>query len=344
MKVCIVTTDGESWILHKIAEKLATELSKRGVEAALSNEPDSSADVNHYFFCDLRALTCLRATDTVFITHVDDAPKLFFLEKELKIAHGICMSRDHLEELVSLGFSRERLCSIRIGLDHLVHKRKIQIGIPSRCYRDGRKQQNLLIRLAGILDPNVFSFHILGSGWETTVNLLRTHDFQVDYEPDFTLEKHIVFFENLDYTLYMGYDEGAIGVLDSIDAGVPAIVTRQGYHLDVSNGIHAFFDSWQELRKIFLRLQQEKKQVIATVENWTWQHYTEAHLQIWQHLLSGESIAGSYDDQTARKRSRWHLFRRQLKNTLLRCRRQPILALRRLAALTRYYINIIQSQ
>ena len=342
MKICIVNPGGRNWILHKISEKLVTELLKQGVEAISDDKPDFTADINHYFYLVPQALTDLRPCDTLFITHVDDAPALFILREELKTAHGICMSRDHLEELVAAGCPREKLCSIRIGIDHWVHKRKIQIGIPSRCYRDGRKRQDLLIRLAGILDPDVFSFHILGSGWETTVNLLRSHGFQVDYEPDFTLEKHIAFFEKLDYTLYMGYDEGAIGVLDSIDAGVPAIVTRQGYHLDVSSGIHAFFDSWQELRKIFLRLQQEKKQIIATVENWTWRHYAEAHLQIWQRLLSGESIVGSYDGQIARKRSRWHLFRRQLKNTLLRSRRQPILALRRLAALTRYYINIIQ--
>ena len=56
MKICIVNPGGRNWILHKISEKLVTELLKQGVEAISDDKPDFTADINHHaylFFADM---------------------------------------------------------------------------------------------------------------------------------------------------------------------------------------------------------------------------------------------------------------------------------------------------
>ena len=62
-------------------------------------------------------------------------------------------------------------------------------------------------------------------------------NYRVDYDE---IKSHVPYF---DYYFYPGLDEGSLGTLDALAAGVKTIVTNQGFHLDLTNGVtHGFWD------------------------------------------------------------------------------------------------------
>ena len=101
---------------------------------------------------------------------------------------------------------------------------------------------------------------------------------------------------SLDYYLYMGKDEGQMGFVDAVAAGVKTIVMPQGYHLDAKNAITHSFDSVEELQKIFLDLQREKSDLVESVSTWNWLDYTRKHVEIWRFLIDRKDLKSDYVD------------------------------------------------
>src|SRR5690606_12675310 len=126
----------------------------------------------------------------------------------------------------------------------------------------------------------------MGDGWEKQIDILRKHGFCVDYIDHFDYEYYIKLIPTFDYYLYMGEDEGQMGFIDAVAAGVPTIVTEQGYHLDAVDGIAYGFNTFQQLCDQFNRISNEKRKYIDSVQYWNWKDYTQKHLHIWQYLLN----------------------------------------------------------
>jgi hypothetical protein len=174
MKVRIVCyEDVDAWILGKFARRLVENLKPLGVEADISKVPDRGADINHHIIFttyDGRKTT----TETVMITHIDAEWKLNKVKSQLINAEmGICMSSDTLRTLARFGAPREKLCSVNPAHDGVMKPRKTVIGITSKVQPDGCKREYLLAQLADRILQSDFKFKIMGSGWETIVNILR---------------------------------------------------------------------------------------------------------------------------------------------------------------------------
>jgi len=61
---------------------------------------------------------------------------------------------------------------------------------------------------------------------------MRKNFFEVEYHENFDYEVYKELIPTLDYYLYVGKDEGQMGFIDALAAGIPTIVTPQGFHLD----------------------------------------------------------------------------------------------------------------
>jgi hypothetical protein len=116
---------------------------------------------------------------------------------------------------------------------------------------------------------------------------MRRLGLAVDYYPEFDYPTYVRLVPLFDYFLYLGHDEGSMGFLDALAAGVKTIVTRQGFHLDVPGGISHGFSGFEELSAIFKGIAAERRQRVASVAPWTWERYARQHLAIWDHLLQG---------------------------------------------------------
>src|SRR5262249_28681416 len=98
-----------------------------------------------------------------------------------------------------------------------------------------------------------------------------------------------------DYYFYPGLDEGSLGTLDALAAGVKTIVTKQGFHLDIPNGItHGFWD-YDELKQIFVEILRERRERIEIAQALTWARYAKRHLNIWLSLIERDSLPAADD-------------------------------------------------
>jgi hypothetical protein len=298
--------DLDLWILGKFARRLHENLRLQGVDTDIAKTPDPAADINHhiiYTYYDGKK-TSPNSIDTVMITHIDSDQKLDMLRLQLVNADmGICMSNQTLEQLVRLGIPRHKVCLVNPAHDRAIRPRKKLIGITSKVQPTGCKREQMLSDLAAQISGDDFEFFIMGSGWSPIVESMRNQGIEVDYHKDFDESIYLQKLSTFDYYLYLGQDEGSMGFIDALQAGVPTIVTPQGFHLDAPQGITHPFNEIHELVKIFHQIAEEKNRLSRAVEGWTWERYAQNHVTIWNYLLTQKSAQPVSADQMGELRS-----------------------------------------
>jgi hypothetical protein len=292
----VLHADNRGWILEKFAVRLVEHLAASDVDADISDVPSPAADVNHwllYLYYDGRPTT----RSTALITHIDQFAKLRVLTTALQtLDAGICLSSMAIDTLVRRGAPREKLCYVVPGHDALVAAKRHVIGITSRAYGDGRKREWMLVELARAMRLDRFHFEIIGGGWEPIIMDLIAAGATVRHEPGtddyardyaLTLERIPTF----DYYLYTGLDEGSMGFLDALSAGVATIVTPQGYHLDVPGGITHPFMEVGDLVRVFTGIADDGVRRTESVAGLTWARYAQEHAEVWRAILEGRPVA-----------------------------------------------------
>ena len=296
LSVNIVCQD-ESWIFRKFAVRMSDILSKYDVDVTISTDTRADVDINHHIPYDSYRTY---PNDTLMITHVDNSKKLTLLKKQIEMAKmGICMSKDTMNKLVCSGIPREKLCYINPAHDNVIQPHKYVIGIMHRCYdkNDLRKRTAALLEVLEGVNPDFFKFIIMGSGWEEIVDRIKNKEFEIDYYAEFEYDKYNLIMQQIDYFLFMGFDEGAMGYLDALTAGAGTIVTPQGYHLDTDCPIDYPCTTIKQFREAFLDLQMKREIRIKSVSDWTWENYTLKHLEIWNYILKRKELKDIYQHQ-----------------------------------------------
>ena len=79
-----------------------------------------------------------------------------------------------------------------------------------------------------------------------------------------------------------------MGYLDALAAGVGTIVTPQGFHLDVPNGITYPCRVISDFVNVLVDLQNKRKRIVNSVSDWNWDRYVDKHLEVWKYLLGNE--------------------------------------------------------
>jgi hypothetical protein len=105
-----------------------------------------------------------------------------------------------------------------------------------------------------------------------------TTDFQADY---FRIRQALPAF---DYYLYLGMDEGSLGTLEAVSAGVKTIVTAQGFHLELPGGITHPFVQFEELFNIFQKFELDHRARAEALSAWSWVNYAKEHLGVWEAM------------------------------------------------------------
>ena len=296
IKVNIVCGD-DGWIFKKFADRLAENLSSENVDVSLGRDSREDVDINHHIpYISFPPYK----NDTLMITHVDTMAKFRWLKEQLETAAlGICMSKDTMDKLTMYGISRDKLCYINPAHDGVIKPHKYLIGITHKCHdsEDLRKRATALLDVVQNIDSRYFKFFIMGGGWNKIIQELYKLGFEVDYYDDFDYETYVCKMQEIDYFLYMGFDEGTMGYLDAMSAGAGTIVTPQGYHIDTSAGIDYACNTIDEFHDALIDLQQRRMKRVKSVQNWTWKNYAKKHLQVWRYLLKREPLEKLYQEQ-----------------------------------------------
>lgn len=298
LKVHIVNYDEGGWILSKFANEMKENLQRMGVEATVGPKPDENADINHHIIYTSAALK-IGSNSTIMITHVDCEEKVATIRKQISSgAFGICMSKEVMDRLVACGIARDKLCYINPAQDAVIKPKKFNIGITHRCYTsDFRKRDDTIIDVCKELSPDFFKVTIMGSGWDEIVEQLRAIDIEVEYYKDFDKERYNELMRNFDFFYYDGTDEGNMGYLDALAAGVKTVVTPQGYHLDIGPATH-YCSTVDEFVTVFNSYAEERMKICNSVRNYTWDNYTYKHLEVWLYLLRRASLADLLRNRT----------------------------------------------
>lgn len=317
----VLSPDNASWILEKMAGRLAEGAAANNVAADVASAPDPAADLNHwmsYAFANERHSTPTSMT----ITHLDDPYKIRMVDRLLRgsVNLGICLSSDHARYLAEYGVPADRLAYVVPGHDFVAKPRPIVIGITTRLYKDGRKREAMLIELARTVDLSPFRFDIFGLGWDTVIDQLKAAGAQVRYFPgtvDFIADYQAIAdaLPHFDYYLYLGRDEGSLGTLDALAAGVKTIVTPQGFHCDLPGGITHPVWTQEDLNQVFQHLAEERRSLTAAVAPFSWAAYAQAHCRLWSAVVNGRPIeqpSPAHNYAVApRRESRWDVTLRQ---------------------------------
>lgn len=291
----------DGWILYKFGESLCAELRELGIEANRTNRFDDSADINHYFTSN-QALQADNKT-TFMVTHVDTALKLSLVQSGVERgAVAVCMSKDTRDKLISYGVRPDRICYVHPAQDGLMRPRKVRIGFTHRVYPDNRKRETMILDVCRMINPEGFKFQIMGAGWQSIVAEMQAMGFECDYYSDFDRDVYYKLIPNLDYYCYFGTDEGSMGYLDAVAAGIGTIVTPQGYHLD--SGFPITYPVWtvNDIVDALNDIDKGRANRERFSNDWSWKNYALKHLEIWNYMLGSltfdELLAtrGLYDD------------------------------------------------
>jgi hypothetical protein len=297
LSVNVVLGDfSRGWIIEKIALQLCDALRELGTEAAVTPHWSSHTTVNHSIIFHY-APTGPCTLNTMGITHVDDALKIDMIRRAFAsgVRAGICMSSMTVDQLVGYGFDPKKLTYALPAHDNTVAPRRVVIGITSNNQADGRKRAWVLSKLSEDISLDDFEFQIFGWGWEEVSARLRAAGAKVilkntsdDYQSGYDeIKSSVPYF---DYYFYPGLDEGSLGTLDALAAGVKTIVTDQGFHRDLSNGITYSFWDYRELRDIFDEIIRERRARIEIARSLTWARYARRHLDIWTSLIEKHTV------------------------------------------------------
>jgi hypothetical protein len=292
MTVRLVLND-KGWILEKMAKRLAENLPRWNVDATIDTRPSQDSVVNHWMlYTDLSGKA--QGIKTMLITHVDRAAKLHVLRRRLiSFDMGICLSRMTMQQLTHAGIPAERLCFITPAHDGIASPRRISIGITTQLRNDGAKREDLLLDMARTIRLDAFHFEIIGPRWEKVIPVLQAAGATVRYASgayQSDNQQHLKLVHDrlqiIDYYLYFGFDEGSMGFLDALAAGVPTIATPQGFHIDINDGITYSFRDSTELTAVFQGLSDNRQRRMESVAGLTWNEYARQHALVWRALKS----------------------------------------------------------
>lgn len=288
MRINIINKDG-GWILMKFAKEMQDELIKLGYDVTISEWPNQSADINHSFVPHSTEFSS--TPSTYMITHVDSERKINRIRHMAERgAIGICMSRETRDKLISYGISPTKVCYINPAQDGLIFPQKVSLGFTYRVHMDFRKRDSMIVDIAKEIDPRIFKFVIMGADWEEIIRELRGMGFEVDYYSEFDKIKYNEIMHQIDYFCYFGFDEGNMGYLDAVAAGIGTIVTPQGYHLDTECPITYPVETISDIVNVLLNIQEERMKHYKFIKEWTWDNYAKKHVEIWKYILKSEPL------------------------------------------------------
>ncbi len=285
----VLDKGNQGWILEKIAIRLQEYISKSGIDCDIAAFPSNDATANFWMQYTDKTLLELIRTSThrtrfkalALVTHVDESFKLARIKQLEESEVGLLFMSDfHANEVRSMLNHQKDFASALIPTDHNQGPRKFRIGLVSKWYPDGRKNESWIIEFAkkGLLDNCEFS--VVGHGWEETVSKLRGYGVECrifndveDRIPNYSNIKE--YYDYIDLYIYFGFDEGALGSLDAYVFKKDLLVSRQGFHTEFALDENSFIDNKLDAQEKFILKKENFEKWAESLSKWNWNLYVQ---------------------------------------------------------------------
>ena len=295
MKINIVNLDKDGWILTKFAKNIYRELKKKGLEVFLSKKPKEHVDVNHYiiflFLKNKEGFFPANTINTTMLTHVNDQIRYDKIRSTAKFLDaGIAMSKHHGNEIIKKKLGLKKVYYVLPPHDNDQIIKKVNFGIFSNTYSDGRKNEKVLLDVLSKLDTELFKITIIGKGWKKIVDELRQNNVEVKYY-SFFRTIYLKEFNKIDYLIYLGNDEGSMTFMDAIQFGIKTIMIPQGFQYDLKQLVtHHLKKDLSNLNEILVKILNDKKKFKKYKNSLTWETYANNHIKIWEELKKKKKL------------------------------------------------------
>ena len=293
----IVHPGNAGWILEKIAIRLKEKFKIDGLDVQILESPRGDSDIVFWLYFGHRGIvkngggSYTTRLKSAFVTHVDDATKLNIIRRLNEDGVDLVfMSPSHSHEISSmLGFT-EPFFNILLGTDLVETEQKMKIGLFSKCFDDGRKNEAWLVELAKKENLKDCEFIFIGTGWNRIRDELEAAGAEVKlYDgiqypyPDYS--EFPTFYRSLDLYLNLGFDEGSMGSLDAYVLGVKLLVSRQGFHNEFDRDADSFFSNYQEFSDKFIKNLEHHRSYQKAIKMWSWTNTADFLLNHWKQKL-----------------------------------------------------------
>ncbi|MAI59685.1 MAG: hypothetical protein CMM92_01535 [Rickettsiales bacterium] len=291
MIINIINLDQDGWILTKISKKLVINLRNLGHKVYLGKKPLKNVDVNHYiiflFQKENEALYFRNTVNTSMLTHVNDELRFNKLRKISKFLDaGIAFSDDHRKFIKSKSLGLKNIFFVLPPADGDLEIKKINFGIFTNLYRDGRKEEKIFYDTFSRVNPDFAKLTIIGKGWKPYVEKLRNKGMEIDYDRFFFRWNYLKKLQSLDYLIYLGQDEGSMSFMDAIQIGLKTIMIPQGFQKDLQKFItHKLDPSLKNFFSTINKITNQKKKFAGVKKILTWENYAKEHVMIWEKLI-----------------------------------------------------------
>lgn len=275
---------GKNAILTKYARMMERELLDTDHEAIIAPVPQAGYINHHINF--VAYTEKFPGKNTTMITHLSgdktwsEQLKMALVKKQEEWGTvGICFNQEMKEKLIKDGRDGKKLFVSGHAHDS-VPRRPIIIALVFNIYPDGRKREEMLVKLFDFLKKHKaqdrFVFRVMGQNWkELLERMIKKGLKQAQYTDVFTGDLYQEFLSTSDFLLYTG-DEDSLGqsVIDAKQAGLRVIAPpRKEFTVEYP------FKNQDELNQTFLTLAEDNE-----VKDWTWNNFVKKHIAVWEKL------------------------------------------------------------
>ena len=298
LSICGVSAD---WIIGTLAKDIKRVLEGQGLhcEYGSPEEYDAQEICYHMGYAYAKPFKSAKV-NSVFITHIDDKIK----ERSLVSMRDdfdsfICMSNEDASFLASLGIPGEKVFGIALPVRNN-YIRPLSIGIFSSYYRDGRKNEEWILKFCNkYKESQLVKFVFIGPDWGGYLKELVKLDCSFEwhnvsrlmpYEYEFQQSKLV----GLDYYFYLGMDGGAMGTYDAYAYGIKLMITDNCYHKDIPN-VEYCFDEYVGFENSLSTVLKTHSDRLDFFEKNNIRNYVFKLLDVWNN--SGSNIKSTLSDE-----------------------------------------------
>ena len=283
MRVHLISPN-DNWILEKIASKLM-EINGLDIQMSNSQEINYEADLNYFVnWCYWKILypELDKPEGTlVFFTHFDSHSEKY-MDVLDKADHIAVMSLHGKEVLLNKNIAYEKIHVVEgFGtLDDLPY-RKIKLGISGRPKADGRKGDDVLIKLSEHLDAEIFEFVFENDSWESVGMKMNDDNGMFSGSP--IIREN--FWNSIDYYLSPSHSEGGpMDMLNAVKCGIPIISELIGFAPELCTSEDIIYKDYEDLLLNLQFIQKAKLDKIAKMKRHTWDNFKDWHLKLFEEI------------------------------------------------------------
>jgi len=262
----------DDWILQEIAQHVS-----KLPYVEWTTKPTKKAQITYYINYAQSADQRVSPIECALFTHVEyGVPAL--MEKWRLVGEqadvAVCMSKPFTKE-----FRRSHAQPVVIspGVDMEAYSlKKIRIGVIGSAKKTGRKGERII---AKVMDIPEIEWCFTGKGWPGKSTYYAAEDMPA-------------FYHTLDYVLIASdYEGGPMCAIEALACGVPLISTDVGWVGDLPH-IKIAKDSEASLRRVLMKIVEERKKLRQAVLHQSWDNYTKQHDVLFQALLKlGDDVS-----------------------------------------------------